>query len=239
MSKEGLLRFLEKMPAGSPDVASLYIPPSLPEVEAGALLENILEAGEQPQDLRKYLVESPTGAVLFWGANHHFLIMPPFPLSRKRTSACCEVEPLLHLLLREYLFGLILVRLGSFAIGVVRGEVLLASKVGKGLVHARHRQGGSSAHRFERHREKQMETFFTRVCGYAREYLEPYDRVIQYMLYGGTRETLLEFQKQCHYLDRFQNRTLAVLLNIREPGQAGLNQAVREAWSSRVVRWEE
>ena len=106
-------------------------------------------------------------------------------------------------------------------------------------MHARHRQGGSSSHRFERHREKQMETFFTRVCLHAREQLEPYAKQLEWVIYGGTRETLLDFRKQCHFSQQFDNRTLDLLLNVREPKQAGLAEAIREAWSSRIVRWVE
>jgi len=135
--------------------------------------------------------------------------------------------------------ALILVRLGAFGIGVFEGENLISSKIGTGLVHARHRQGGSSSHRFERHREKQMETFFTRVCEHTREQLEPYDGKIQYVIYGGTRETILDFRKQCHYLNVFDKRTLELLLNIREPKQSGLEEAIREAWSSRIIRLDE
>ena len=115
----------------------------------------------------------------------------------------------------------------------------MTSKVGTGLVHARHRQGGSSSHRFERHRLKQMETFFTNVCEHAREQLEPYSRQLEYLVYGGTRQTLLDFRKQCHFLRQFDTRTLDVLLNIREPKRAGIEEAVQEAWSSRVIEWKE
>jgi peptide subunit release factor 1 (eRF1) len=137
------------------------------------------------------------------------------------------------------LLALVLVRLGAYAIGIYAGESLISSKVGTGLVHARHRQGGSSSHRFERHREKQMESFFTRVCGHVREQLEPHSRNLEYVLYGGTRETILEFRKQCHFLQAFDRRTLDLLLNVRDPNQAGLEEGIREAWSSRVIRWNE
>jgi peptide subunit release factor 1 (eRF1) len=239
LSKPGLLHLLERFPPGSHETASLCIPPHLSRIEAEGLIETILDLGKLPEDLSKFMVESSTGAVLFWGENHRYLVMPPFPLTEEKASPACEIEPLRSLLLRDYLFGLVLVRLGAYAIAVVRGEMLISSKVGKGLVHARHRQGGSSAHRFERHREKQMETFFTRVCGHVREQLEPYAGDIQYLVYGGTRETLLDFRKQCHFLGQFDKRTLDSLLNVREPDQAGLGEALREAWSSRVVQWKE
>jgi peptide chain release factor subunit 1 len=166
-------------------------------------------------------------------------VMPPFPIREERNSATCEIEPLHNLLNQEFLLALILVRLGTFAVGVCQGQELVSSKVGTGNVHARHRQGGSSSHRFERHREKQMETFFTRVCLHTREQLEPFAKQLQWVIYGGTRETILDFRKQCHYSQQFDSRTLDLLLNVREPKQSGLQEAIREAWSCRIVRWVE
>jgi len=163
--------------------------------------------------------------------------MPPFPVTEEKFSNTCEIEPLYSLMHKEFLIALVLVRLGVYGIGIFRGERLLSSKVGTGLVHARHRQGGSSAHRFERHREKQMETFFTRVCTHAREQIEPNARQLDYIIYGGTKETILDFRKQCHFLHEFDSRMLERLLNVREPKQSGLAEAIQEAWSSRVVQW--
>jgi peptide subunit release factor 1 (eRF1) len=51
--------------------------------------------------------------------------------------------------------GVLLVRLGGFAVGVFAGRELRASKVGTRLVHGRHRAGGSSANRFARRRANQ------------------------------------------------------------------------------------
>jgi peptide chain release factor subunit 1 len=202
-------------------------------------MKTLLDTRTVPDDISKSIADSPTGAILFWGPHHRYLVMPPFPINEERSSNICEIEPLRALLQQELLIGLVLVRMGAYGIGVVQGEKLISSKVGTGLVHARHRQGGSSSHRFERHREKQVETFFTRICGHTREQLEPYARQLQYVIYGGTKETLLDFRKQCHFLHQFDNRTLDLLLNIREPKQSGLHEAIQEAWSSRVIQWDE
>jgi peptide subunit release factor 1 (eRF1) len=238
LSKSRMLRLLEEVNAHSIEVGSLCVPPHSPTTEIEEMLENIADKAI-PEGLAGSAADSPTGAILFWGPHHRYLVMPPFPISEKRAANTCEIGPLFSLLHREFLFGLILVRLGSYGIGVVQGEKLLTSKVGTGLIHARHRQGGSSSHRFERHREKQMETFFTRVCGHVREQLEPYARQLEYLLYGGTHETLLDFRKQCHFVQQFDGRTLDILLNIREPKQSGLDEAIQEAWSSRVIQWNE
>jgi peptide subunit release factor 1 (eRF1) len=234
-----MLHLLQELKTDSINVASLCLPPKSDKKAIQGMMETILDAKSIPEDIVQSASESPTGAMLFWGVHHRYLVLPPFPLKETRASHTCEIEPLDTLLRQEFLIGLVLVRLGSYGTGVFQGEKLLSSKVGTGLVHARHRQGGSSSHRFERHRYKQMETFFTRVCSHAREQLEPYSRRLEHLLYGGTRETVLEFRKQCHFMHEFDKNTLDLLLNIREPKQSGLTEAIQEAWSSRVIQWDE
>jgi hypothetical protein len=239
LTRARLTHFLEELKASSLETASLCIPPGSSRIDIEGMLETILGAGPVPEDISESISGSPTGAVLFWGPHHRYLVMPPFPLHDKRVSNTCEIEPLRSLLHREFLFGLVVVRSGAFTISVIQGEAIITRQAGTGLVHSRHRQGGSSAHRFERHREKQMETFFTRVCGHVREQLEPYANQLEYIIYGGTRETVTDFRKQCHFLRQFDNRVIDRLLNIREPRKSGLEEAVQEAWSSRVIRFDE
>jgi hypothetical protein len=150
-----------------------------------------------------------------------------------------ETKPLVDTLRKDHIIALVLVRLGSFGIGVYRGEKRLSSKVGTGLVHGRHRQGGSSAHRFERHRDKQIESFLTRVCRHAREQLEPYVKYLDYIVYGGARTTILLLQKQCPLLGNLRTPALPPLLDIPEPRQAVLETAIDRVWSSTVFKWRE
>jgi peptide subunit release factor 1 (eRF1) len=239
LSKVSLLHLLDELKDDSIKVGSLCIPPGSSRNNISGMLETLVDTTSVPEDIAGYIMNSPTGGMLFWGSHHRYLVLPPFPLSQERLSNTCEIEPLHSLLNKKLWLGLVLVRLGAYGIGVFEGETLVSSKVGTGLVHARHRQGGSSSHRFERHREKQMESFFTRVCGHVREQLEPYTNSLEYVIYGGTRETILEFRKQCHFVHTFDKRTLDLLLNVREPKQAGLEEAIREAWSSRIIRWNE
>jgi peptide subunit release factor 1 (eRF1) len=239
LTKVRMLHLLQELKADSINVASLCLPAKSDKGSIRGMMETILDVKSMPEDIAQTAAESPTGAMLFWGAHHRYLILPPFPLKKERVSRICEIEPLDTLLHQEYLIGLVLVRLGAYGIGVFQGEKLISSKVGTGLVHARHRQGGSSSHRFERHRYKQMETFFTRVCLHAREQLEPQSKKLDYLLYGGTRETIMEFRKQCHFMHEFDKNTLELLLNIREPKQTGLEEGIQEAWSSRVIQWDE
>ncbi|MFO8101291.1 MAG: Vms1/Ankzf1 family peptidyl-tRNA hydrolase, partial [Dehalococcoidia bacterium] len=110
---------------------------------------------------------------------------------------------------------------------------------GTGLVHSRHKKGGSSQGRFERHREKQMESYFTRVCAHARTQLEPYETDIDYLVYGGERNTLLKFRRQCSYPGRFDSRTMDSLLDIRHPNRAALKASIENIWSSEVIEFAE
>lgn len=237
LSRQATLKLLDELESSSSPMSSLCFTPGTPEHEVEQLLKGELGKEEVPLEIAKEIARSSTGAGVFWGERHRYLILAPFPVPKRLVATTCDVSPLRSILKRELKVALILVRLGAYALGVFSGENLLTSKVGGGLVHSRHRQGGSSAHRFERHREKQMESFFTRVCEHAREQLEPYARQLDFVIYGGTRDTLLIFRKQCRYLHEFDSRTLDSLLNLREPGQASLKAAIGEAWSSQVIEW--
>jgi hypothetical protein len=239
LPKVRLLHLLEELKAGSVTTGTLCIPAGASRTNVEEMIAEALDMKSAPADLPQSLTMSKTGGIVFWGQSHWYLVLPPFPVTEHSFAKACEIEPLHSLLHREFLLGLVLVRLGEYGIAVYKGEKLLSSKVGTGLVHSRHRQGGSSSHRFERHREKQMETFFTNVCEHARVILEPYDRQLDYVLYGGTKETTEDFRKQCHYLQQFNKRTLDRLLNVREVNQGGLAEGIQEAWSSQVIQWNE
>ena len=238
LSRTSTLHFLDETKKSQHEITTLYLPPGSPAKNVAGLLETFIEPENIPDKLSEYIEKSPTGSIILWGDHDRYLILPPFSIHKEELFHRFEGRPLIALLEADILVALVLVRLGHYGIGVFRGEGLLSSKVGTGLVHARHRQGGSSSHRFERHRYKQMETYFTQVGVHIREQLEPYIKSLNYLIYGGQRETLLEFRKQIDFLKAFDDRTLDLILNIREPKQTDLDEAIREAWSSRFIRWE-
>jgi hypothetical protein len=237
LSRRKTLSFLDTLEGDIRNAATLYLPANASTSETEKMLATVPGLSGVPSEAAELAVKSPTGAVLFWGIEHKTLILPPFPVTEKHIASGYEVDFIESLIKRDYTVALVLVRLGSYAVGVCQGEKLVASKVGTGLVHARHRQGGSSAGRFARHREKQIEGFLTRVCGHTREKLEPYARTVDYIAYGGARSTILLLQKQCSFLERFDNFTLPPLLDIPDPRQAVLEEGVRRVWSSQVVEW--
>ena len=241
LTRHRMLGLLDELEANTSPATSLYVPYNLKAPESEKTLQSPLGSSleEVMPDVTDAIARSNTGAVLFWGTENKYLVLPPFPIKEKLFSSGYDVEPLRSMLQQDLLLALVLVRLGAYAVGVFQGEKLVSSKVGTGLVHSRHKKGGSSARRFERHREKQIEYFFERVCGYVREHLEPHLEQIDYVIYGGERHTLLSFRKQCQFLKKLDDRILSSLLNVREPRQATLEAAISQAWSSEVIQWQE
>jgi len=239
LSRVKMLGLLDEMEAATDTAKSLYVPFGLPVSE----VENLLIKAFGPQDIPQGLVElaanSKTGATLFWGSPRKYLILPPFPLAEGHLADGYDVAPLRCLLKHDFRVALALVRLGAYAVGICQGENIISSKVGTGLVHARHKKGGSSQQRFQRHREKQIEYFLTRVCTHVREQLEPYSHVLDYIVYGGAWTTILSLRKRCSFLRQFDDRTLPPLLNIPEPRKVVLEAAISQVWSSIVTEWHD
>jgi hypothetical protein len=239
LSRPKTLALLDYLAGSSGDTdQALYLPPRLSPTQ----LENIIKdniSSKVSNELIKVYTASPTGAVIYHAEGQIRLVMPPFPIQETTIFPSVETTPLRVLLEHDYVIGLVLVRLGSYAIGVCRGDKLVSSKVGTGLIHGRHRQGGSSAHRFERHRDKQIESFLIRVCGHVREQFEPYVKSMDYLVYGGARTTILTAQKYCPWLEKLDKPTLPPLLDIPEPRLPVLQTAVSRLWSSTVYEWTE
>jgi hypothetical protein len=233
LTRSRALRWLDQLPG--PDVAfTLYLKPGTGRAEIEKALAQALDRGETLDALAQKAAASPTGAAIFYLMGKGFVIWPPFPLSETAFCRGYEPLPLRPMLEKDWQIGLILIRLGRYSVGVFQGDKLLAGKAGTGLVHARHHQGGSSANRFARHREKQMEYFFTRVEGHAREILAPYMRSIDYILYGGTRDTLLRMWKQCAFFASLKPKTVDRLIALREPRRSTFDDAIEEAYNSTV-----
>ncbi len=239
LGRQKMLALVDELEEADGEAESLYVPSGLllPEVENSLAKLSGMET--IPPGLAELVVRSPTGAILFWGLSRKYVVLPPFPVMEKHFAHGYDVGPLRSRLKRDFAVALVLIRLGAYAIGVCQGEKLITSKVGTGLVHARHRQGGSSSARFRRHREKQIETFLTRVCDHVREQLEPHAWMLDYITYGGARTTILLLQKQCAFLQQFDNHTLPSLLDIPDPRQAVLEAAVTRVWSSSVIEWRD
>lgn len=238
LTRSQALRWLDKL-GSTPPVLSIYIKADTCEQEIEKMLGSILDRGELLDGLVDRAAKSATGAAVYYGMDRAYLVWPPFPFADNAVVRGYSCEPLKAMLEKDWHLALVLVRLGHYAIGVFKGEVMLKSKVGTGLVHARHKKGGSSANRFARHREKQIEYFFTRIEAHAREILEPRLKGIDYILYGGTRDTLLSLQKQCGFFSKLEPKVVDRLLSVREPKRATFEEAVGQAYTSTVFEFAE
>ncbi|MFC1845909.1 Vms1/Ankzf1 family peptidyl-tRNA hydrolase [Chloroflexota bacterium] len=238
LTRPRLLRLLDKLEKTPGTSMTIYLPHGSLMADVEKALSNMPDAdGSLVLEIIERVNKSTTGAVLFWGDSYKYLVFPPFPNKERPVFYGYEVEILRSLLQHDFTIALILIRLGAYAIGVFQGGKLLSSKVGTGNIHQRHKKGGSSARRFERHREKQMEYFFERVCVRVREKLEPYLERLDYIYYGGERNTINSFCRRCSYMAALEDRTLKMLLNVREPRQATLEAAIEDVWTSKVVQW--
>ncbi len=237
LSRLKTLRLLDELETADGKAMSLFAPPSLPASEVEGLLEKAAVPQVVATDISELITGSQTGAVLFWGLPLRYLVLPPFPVTEKYVAPGYDVEPLRSQLTHPFSIALVLVRLGAYAIGVCQGEKLIASKTGTGLVHGRHKKGGSSQRRFARRREKQIDTFLERVSHHVQQQLEPHAAALDYLVYGGARASIRTLQEQCPFLHHLKNRTLPPLLNIPRPRRSVLEAAVGDIWSSSVTKW--
>jgi hypothetical protein len=83
--------------------------------------------------------------------------------------------------------GVLLVRRGGYAIGVFRGRVLLASKVGSGYVQSRTKAGGWSQQRFARRRANQARAAYEQTADAAARILLPDLAQLRAVFVGGDR----------------------------------------------------
>jgi hypothetical protein len=237
LGRSKMLGFLDELALTEGKAISLYLPQGTPQARVENLLGKMFAATAIPPGVAEAIAGSRMGAAFFWRPPQMYVVLPPFPIAEEYITNSYDVGPLRSLLSQDFLIGLVLVRLGAYSIGICRGTELIDSKTGTGLVHARHKKGGSSQARFARHRENQIEQFLGRVCSHVREHIESHARSLDYLVYGGARTTILSLRKQCPFLRQFEDRILRTLLDIPEPRQAVLEKAIGTVWSTDVIEW--
>jgi hypothetical protein len=131
---------------------------------------------------------------------------PPFPpVDAAGDHEGLVAGPLVAHARRERVVGVLLVRLGGHAAGVFQGDRLLASKVGRRLVHGRHSAGGWSQQRFERRRAGQARVAQQAAADDAANVLLPRLRELEAVVLGGDRRAVDEVTR---------DRRLAPLLEL-------------------------
>jgi peptide subunit release factor 1 (eRF1) len=239
LTRNRMLSLLDKLEQNREIATTLYLPVDISADEVSSYLKQISAMESVSANVIKNIMSSLTGAVIFWGQTQKRLIIPPFPVKDKYFTSGYDVAPLRALLEPDHIIGILLVRLGSYSIGICEGERLILHKSGTGLIHGRHRQGGSSSARFQRRREDQIHHFLKRVGGHAEEMFGPYAKKLDYFVYGGSHTAIEQLKQQCDFLQQFEDRLLPPLLEIPDPHFNVLEKSVPQIWSSRVIEWQE
>ena len=199
-----------------------------------------LAAGDVPGSGWEWLPgaarRSKTGLALVRSRTFAVAVAPPFPLDRAsdRPRPGGPLGPLRDHLVRERSVAVVLLRLGAYAVGILRDGRLILSKTGTRYVRGRHRAGGQSQRRFERNREKWVRELFDEVCDVCRSRLGPHTGQLQYLAIGGDTHVLGQILKLCEWLAPIAGTLLPTLVPVSRPGLAALRRAGGAVWSSRV-----
>ncbi len=227
LGPRGLDRLLDAAADSGAQAATLY-------VSAGGSIPGAVEDARIDAAVHDAVRASETGAALFLSPDAGYLVLPPFPVVEASAHCGWEPGPLRHLLAQSRLVGVVLLRLGRYAVGVYRGRTLVTSKTDTRQVHGRHRAGGSSQRRFERRREKQARELFDEACRVVGAQLGPYERELEHVFLGGEAHTLRAFRERCRALEALSDRVRGRVLPVREPNRKALEGLPETLWESQV-----
>ena len=238
--KARLLRLLDEIAEENWCERTLYLTPDSLSARAddGQVVRPSRPDDEVIHAVSRAVGQSDTGMALFIGQGRAVAVCPPFPLQDDISRSGFVSTPLRRLLETEYLIGIVLLRLGRYAVGVLRGDSLLASKTAGRYMKNRHRAGGQSQRRFERSRERLIRELYDKTCEMTRTTFSPYADRIEYILLGGEDSTLSGFTDRCRLMQDFSHRTLQRRLAIDRPDQKTLNNIAFETWKSRVYSFQ-
>lgn len=235
--KARLLRLLDEAAGADWVGRTIYLTAeSAAQVKAG---QGVRDAGADDEALRLAIDaagRTDTGLALFLGERRAIAICPPFPLSADARRDGMDAAPLRRLLRAEFVVGVVLLRLGRYAVGVLRGERLMASKTSARYVKNRHRAGGQSQRRFERSRERLVRELYDKTCETTQSVFAPFE--LDYIMLGGEGGTLTGFAQRCRCIRQFGGKALARRIAVDQPNQKALNGIAFEVYKSRVYLFQ-
>ncbi len=114
--------------------------------------------------------------------------VPLGPIGVASRFAGMKAAPLLSHVTRPVSAGVLLVRLGGYAVGMFGSDDrLIASKVDSRLVHGRQRNGGSSQARYTRRRENEVRDQLRAAADTAARVLRPFVAQMEVFVVGGDK----------------------------------------------------
>lgn len=204
---------IEMLPAGySLGEKWAWLPRSAHESENGIILVSALVSPAPPEP--------------------RLALLPPFPIATEKESN--SFNGLRAFLALPRAIGIILLRLGNYAVGIAENGKLVTTKTGSRYVKNQHRKGGQSSNRFRRGREKWIRELFDQVGEIASSRFSEYPGSLDFLALGGDRVVLGRFLKRVKLPDGLAERALPNRLPVSKPGRDALDSAVRDAWSLRV-----
>ena len=236
VGKRGVLGLLDDLEESGEGVHTIYLTPEASDVS------KFLPEEEPWRSQAAYVIVqaggSESGLALFLMQERVVAVIPPFPLPDDMLVDGVETTPLRKLLDADLLIAVVMLRLGRYGVGVLRGDSLVATKTATRHVKNRHRAGGQSQRRFERSRERLVREIYDKACEVAQDVISPYLRELDYVMLGGERHTINSFIKRCRFLQDLSDKTLNRRVAVDQPNQKALESIHREVWKSRVVTFE-
>ena len=161
---------------------------------------------------------------------------PPFPPLRRagpQDDPATAAEAIVAHAVAERTVGVLLVRLGGYAVGVFTGSPprLVSSKTGSRPVHGRSAAGGWSQHRFARRRENQAATAVRAAADAAAGVFGPYQ--LDELVLGGDKRSVAGIRgdtRLAPYLSRATDR----FLTVPDPRLAVLKEIPRSFLAIRI-----
>ena len=174
VNKQELDNLLSKIDPGSNQlVSSLYLKPGDHSSFMGTKDPVQLPWMERLATLDRKILESDTGLIGLRTGGQALIILPPFPLTHAGLSDTWNLLPLQYLLQNPYNVGVVLLRLGRFAVAVYEGDHLVSSKTDTRYVKGRHSAGGTSQKRYSRIREGQIKLISEKTCQAVKDQFTP------------------------------------------------------------------
>ena len=235
LSKRAVRRLLDELAAEDCAATVCVSPETLGARDYDHLLPHSEPERSRAAEVLDHVGSSDTGVAVFVSPERTVAVQPPFPMAVDVRAEGVASRPILSVLDSRPVVGIVLLRLGRYAVAVLRGNGLLATKTDTRYVKNRHRKGGSSQRRFERSRERLVRELYDTTCRMTRSVFEPHLRDIDYVMLGGERGTLNGFVKRCRLMQDLEPKTLSRILPVDRPNQKALESVSYELWKSRVT----
>lgn len=177
------------------------------------------------------LLRAADGTLLTAADGARALLRAPWPVDGRPGKGANTIERLASLASQERRLGVILVRRGGYAVGVVSGGKVSASKSGSRYVQSRSAAGGSSQQRFARRRENQANALAEAVAGHAARVFA--GQGVEYLVLGGDSALSAAVLEEAA-LKEYASRKQLPFLAVADPNAAVLRKAAADACAVRI-----